>query len=146
VTGEAVGPRILIVEDDAEMRRLLAEFLRAEGFQVTVAADAAEALRCAHEAVFASVVLDKNLPGVSGLDLLPRLRKLSPGAPVIMITAFGNPGTHEEAFSRGAYELLFKPFNLDDLLDVLLRAQECRDVGPSKDRRIIPETPLAGGA
>jgi DNA-binding response OmpR family regulator len=126
----------LIVEDDPEMRRLLAEFLRAEGFQVTAAMDGAEALRCARETVFASVILDKNLPGISGLDLLPHLRKLSRGVPVIMITAFGNERTHEEAFSRGAYDLLFKPFNLDDLLAALLRAQECG--------KIAPETPMAG--
>jgi DNA-binding response OmpR family regulator len=124
VRDEDGAGRILIVEDDPEMRRLLADFLRAEGFQVTQAADAAEALQSARQMGFASVVLDKNLPGEGGLEILPRLRRLLPGTPVILITAFGDARTHEAAFSRGAYDLLFKPFNLDDLLAVLRRAGE----------------------
>lgn len=116
--------RILIVEDDPEMRRLLADFLRAEGFRVTQAADAGEALSCVREKAFASVILDKNLPDESGLDILRRLRVLIPDTPVILITAFGDARIHEEAFARGAYDLLLKPFNLDDLLEALRKAQE----------------------
>lgn len=123
--------RILIVEDDPEMRRLLADFLRAEGFRVTQAADAGEALSCVREKAFASVILDKNLPDESGLDILRRLRVLIPDTPVILITAFGDARTHEEAFARGAYDLLLKPFNLDDLLEVLRKAQEYASEGRS---------------
>jgi DNA-binding NtrC family response regulator len=89
---------------------------------VIPAADAAEALRRVREETFQCVVLDKNLPGESGLDILPRLRALIPGTPVILITAFGDARTQEEAAVRGAYDLLLKPFNLDDLLEVLQRA------------------------
>ncbi|MBI2114666.1 MAG: response regulator [candidate division NC10 bacterium] len=116
--------RLLIVEDDPEMRRLLAEFLRGEGFLVDQAADGAEALRRVRQGSFGTVVLDKNLPDGSGLEILRRLRVLIPDTPVILITAFGDARTHEEAFTRGAYDLLLKPFNLDDLLDVLRKAQD----------------------
>lgn len=116
--------RLLIVEDDPEMRRLLAEFLRGEGFLVDQAADGAEALRRVRQGSFGTVVLDKNLPDESGLEILRRLRVLIPDTPVILITAFGDARTHEEAFTRGAYDLLLKPFNLDDLLDVLRKAQD----------------------
>lgn len=116
--------RLLIVEDDPEMRRLLAEFLRGEGFLVDQAADGAEALRRVRQGSFGTVVLDKNLPDGSGLEILRRLRALIPDTPVILITAFGDARTHEEAFTRGAYDLLLKPFNLDDLLDVLRKAQD----------------------
>jgi len=121
--GEGAG-RVLIVEDDPEMRRLLAEFLRGEGFLVDQAADGAEALRRVRQGSFGSVVLDKNLPDGSGLEILRRLRVLIPDTPVILITAFGDARTHEEAFTGGAYDLLLKPFNLDDLLDVLRKAED----------------------
>jgi DNA-binding NtrC family response regulator len=117
------GPRRgLIVEDDHDMRRLLADFLRGEGFRVDQAGDGAEALRRVSEEPFESVVLDKNLPGPSGLEILPLLHALAPGIPVIVITAFGDERTVEEAFARGAYDIFLKPFSLDDLLNVLRRA------------------------
>ena len=116
--------RILVVDDDPEMRRLLAEFLRGEGFRVDLAANGQEALRQLCEEIFDHVVLDKNLPGESGLEMLPLLRALAPGTPVTLITAFGDSRTHEQAFSRGAYEVLLKPFNLDDLIEVLRKAQQ----------------------
>ena len=121
--GEGSG-RILVVDDDPEMRRLLAEFLRGEGFRVDLAANGQEALRQLCEEIFDHVVLDKNLPGESGLEMLPLLRALAPGTPVTLITAFGDSRTHEQAFSRGAYEVLLKPFNLDDLIEVLRKAQQ----------------------
>ena len=120
--GEISG-RILVVDDDSEMRRLLAEFLRGEGFRVDLAANGQEALRQLCEEIFDHVVLDKNLPGESGLEMLPLLRALAPGTPVTLITAFGDARTHEQAFSRGAYEVLLKPFNLDDLVEVLRKAR-----------------------
>ena len=126
--GERAG-RILIVEDDPEIRRLLAEFLRGEGFLVDQAVDGGEALRRVRQEAFDSVVLDKNLPDGSGLEILRRLRVLRPQTPVILITAFGDARTYEEAFTRGAYDLLLKPFNLDDLLDVLRKAQDCAQEG-----------------
>jgi len=121
--GEGSG-RILVVDDDPEMRRLLAEFLRGEGFRVDLAANGQEALRQLCEEIFDHVVLDKNLPGESGLEMLPLLRALAPGTPVTLITAFGDSRTHEQAFSRGAYDVLLKPFNLDDLIEVLRKAQQ----------------------
>jgi DNA-binding NtrC family response regulator len=116
--------RILVVDDDPEMRRLLAEFLRGEGFRVHLSASGQEARRQLCEETFDHVVLDKNLPGESGLEMLPVLRALAPGTPVTLITAFGDSRTHEQAFTRGAYEVLLKPFNLDDLVEILRKARQ----------------------
>ena len=149
--GEAVQPRgatvmpgegsarVLVVDDDSEMRRLLADFLRGEGFRVEQAADAADAFRRVGEAGYATIVLDNNLPGERGLDVLPRLRSVVPGTPVILITTMGDERTHEEAFSRGAYDLLLKPFSLDDLLAVLRRALDDAG-GDSPASRPSPES------
>jgi DNA-binding response OmpR family regulator len=118
--------RVLVVEDDPDMRRLLTDFLQEEGIQVAEAADVTEALRWLSEERFDGVILDKNLPDGSGLDLLPRLAARFPGLPVILITAFGDPWIRERAAARGASALLLKPFSLDDLLAAVRRggAQE----------------------
>jgi DNA-binding NtrC family response regulator len=128
--------RVLIVDDDREMRRVLAEFLVGEGFEVIQATDATQTLERIREARCDVVVLDKNLPDWSGLHILPALRKLLPGTPVIVITAFGDTRTHEDAFSRGAYDLLFKPFSLDDLLVALQRACDHAGGGPARNEEI----------
>ena len=126
VKAHAGTGRVLIVEDDPEMRRLLVDFLRGEGFRVDQASDGAEALRRIREQHFESVILDKNLPGESGLDILPRVRAMIPDTPVILITAFGDERTCEEAFTRGIYDVLLKPFDMDDLLNVLRQARDYR--------------------
>jgi two-component system response regulator (stage 0 sporulation protein F) len=126
-----VGPdtprRILLVDDDAEMRALLVDVLRDEGFEVLQAANGAEALLVLHREVVAAIVLDKNMPGLSGMELLPGLHVICPRTPVIIITAFGDERTAEETGARGGAGVLFKPFRMDDLCAMLhqvLSAQE----------------------
>lgn len=135
--------RILIVDDDREMRRLLADFLEGEGFDVVQAADASETMARIREAACDVVLLDKNLPDWSGLHILPALRKLLPGTPVIVITAFGDTRTHDDAFSRGAYDLLFKPFSLDELLAALQRACDHARGGAARHEESAPDSPRA---
>ena len=113
---------ILIVDDDAEMRALLVEVLGHEGYRVAEAADGAEALIRLRSECFDGIIIDKNMPGLSGLDLLPGLRMICPEAPIILITAFGDASTYVEALEKGAFEYIFKPFRLEDLLRVLRRA------------------------
>ena len=108
--------RLLVVDDDPEMRQMLTDFLEAEGFSVDQAADGGAAFRVARAEAFDGIVLDKNLPDESGLDVLPRLRALRPAATVVLITAFGDSRTLKQAMDRGAAAVLFKPFDLDDLL------------------------------
>jgi DNA-binding response OmpR family regulator len=126
VNAPASRGRLLVVDDDPEMRCLLTEFLQGEGFEIDQAADGSEALHVARREALDGIVLDKNLPDASGLDILPRLRSLHPGAPVVLITAFGDSRTRQRAVSRGASVVLFKPFDLDDLL----RAVSVQDEGP----------------
>ena len=114
--------RILVVDDDGEMRALLAEVLREAGYDVKEAANGAEALIRLRAESFAAIVLDKNMPGLSGLDLLPGLRVICPETPVILITAFGDVATYMEAMEKGAFEYVFKPFRMEELLRILRRA------------------------
>ena len=113
---------ILLVDDDNEMRDLLRDVLSDEGYEVVEAANGAEALLLLHRQSFAAIILDKNMPGLSGLDLLPGIRTICPQTPVILITAFGDVATYQEAREKGAFEYLFKPFGMEAILQVLRKA------------------------
>jgi two-component system response regulator (stage 0 sporulation protein F) len=114
--------RVLVVDDDGEMRALLADVLSDEGYAVEGVANGAEALIRLRSQSFAAIVLDKNMPGLSGLDLLPGLRTICPETPIIMITAFGDVATYVDAMEKGAFTYIFKPFRMEELLRVLQRA------------------------
>ncbi len=110
------------MDDDAEMRALLADLLSEDGYGVAKAANGAEALIRLRTEAFAAIVLDKNMPRLSGLDLLPGLRKLCPTTPVILITAFGDVETYVDAVEKGAFAYLFKPFRMEELRKTLEQA------------------------
>ncbi len=118
--------RVLVVDDDAEMRALLTEVLSDAGYAAAQVANGAEALIRLRAESFAAIVLDKNMPGLSGLDLLPGLRTICPETSVIMITAFGDVGTYMDAIEGGAFEYVFKPFRMEELLLALRRAASSR--------------------
>lgn len=113
------GQRILLVDDDEDMRSLLADVLSDEGYEVIQAANGAEALVLLHREAFAAILLDKRMPGLSGMDLLPGLRVFCPTTPVIVITAFGDAHTAAEGTEKGAFGILFKPFRMDELRAML---------------------------
>jgi len=119
-------PRILLAEDDVEMRRYLAEAFRSANFEVVEAEDgtrvldyiATRAIGCKGLDVDL-VVSDIRMPGANGLHLLSTLRSHRHDLPVVRITAFGNPEPHEEARLRGALAVIDKPFDFDELLAVV---------------------------
>jgi DNA-binding NtrC family response regulator len=113
---------ILVAEDDTEMRELLAMTLRAEGYTVTECVHGAELAKnlapifAGKVSEFDLVVSDIRMPGVTGLEVLEGVCTLKKCPPVILITAFGNPETHELAKSYGAAAILDKPFELERLV------------------------------
>ncbi len=114
--------RVLIVEDDSEMRALITEQLRRSGFEVVPAEDGLEAIDCLRHSLssgtgggFDVVVADIRMPGLNGLELLADLRRTHWDPPVILITAFGSPETHQEAKRLGAWAVLDKPFGFEQL-------------------------------
>ncbi len=114
--------RVLVVDDDGEMRALINEVLSGKGYEVIEAANGAQALIRLRSESFTAIVLDKNMPGLSGLDLLPGLRTICPETPVILITAFGDVPTYVDAMEKGASAYIFKPFRMDELVQALDRA------------------------
>lgn len=121
---ELYMPKILIVDDDQEMRRLLEDVLIREGFQVTQARNGSEALLRIQEVSYQVIVLDKIMPGQSGLDILPEIKRLQPEAQVILITAFGDRETGVEAIGKGATAYLAKPFGISVLVQMVKKAIE----------------------
>jgi len=119
-------PSILIVDDDAEMRELLLDVLRTEGYEVAEAKDGTEAVLALRAREFDIVLMDKNMPGPSGLDLLPGFRRVCPRSQIIMMTAFGDVPSYMEAAEKGAVEYLFKPFRMEEMKAAILKALESK--------------------
>ncbi len=115
-------PRVLVVDDDPEMRALVVEELRQEGYDVAEARDGAEAVLAVRAGSYDVILMDKNMPGPSGLDLLPGFRRTCPGSRIIMMTAFGDVPSYVEALEKGAVEYLFKPFRMEEMKAAVRRA------------------------
>lgn len=107
-----------VVDDDEAMRDSMAFLLRAENFQVQTYADAADFLTALPQIKVGCVVTDVRMPGMSGIELLQRLRELKVSLPVIVVTGHGDVPLAVEAMKTGALDFIEKPF--DD--DVFLRA------------------------
>jgi len=120
------APSILVVDDDAEMRELLLDVLRGEGYEVAEAKDGTEAVLALRARTFDVVLMDKNMPGPSGLDLLPGFRRVCPRSQIIMMTAFGDVPSYMEAAEKGAVEYLFKPFRLEEMKAAIVKALESK--------------------
>ena len=113
--GDAGGARILLVDDDGEVRDVVSAMLEAVGFAITTARSGEEGLGMLERARFDLVVLDWTLPGMSGLDLCRAVRGRWPKLPVLFLTA--NAGTRDvvEAFAGGADDYVVKPFRAPEL-------------------------------
>lgn len=118
-------PRILLVDDDPEMRSFLEEILSEEGYEVVSAEDGFNLLDRIGDTLLTSepfdlVLSDVRMPGCTGLEALEALREEDWSTPVLFMTAFGSKRTHREAERLGA-ELIDKPFELDQLLERVRR-------------------------
>jgi len=116
--------RVLIVDDDDSLRESLALVLGAEGFELALAANGDEALARLDDAHPDIVLCDLRMPGRDGLALLPELVRRRPGAPVILMSAYGTTELALEAMRRGAYDYLAKPFQPAEVLLVIRKAYE----------------------
>jgi len=114
--------KILVVDDEPEMRALLVDELRRDGHQVTEAGDGAEAVLACRTTTFDVILMDKNMPGPSGLDLIPGFRRTCPDARIIMMTAFGDVPSYVEAAEKGAADFLFKPFRIEEMRAAIRKA------------------------
>jgi two-component system NtrC family response regulator len=116
--------RILVVDDDPSLRRVLQAQLEQEGYEVAVAASVQQTLSVLELRSVDLVITDLKMPGISGLELLKHARSQYPQTIVIVLTAFGTVDTAVEAMKAGAYDYLTKPVHPDELLMIVRRALE----------------------
>lgn len=122
----ASTPLVMIIDDDAEMRRVLRDFLTREGFEVRDHGAGAPVFEELELTQPAAIVVDKEMPGIDGLDLLEYIGRRHPTIPVIVITAFGGTAVRAEALRRGAVQYVEKPFRVAQLVDTLRLITERR--------------------
>ena len=116
--------RILIVDDELSMREFLSILLEREGYDVNVAASANDALSMMQSALFDLVLSDVNMPGLSGIELLARIKEISPETAVLMLTAFSTAEQAVEAMKLGAYDYICKPFKNEEIKQLVKNALE----------------------
>ena len=114
--------RILIADDDADTRSILVDYLAHYGYEVWDASDGEQALALAQAQAVDIVLLDVVMPGLSGLELIPRLQALLPEVIIILLTAYGTIPQAVEAMRLGAVDYLEKPVELQQLRAVIERA------------------------
>jgi two-component system response regulator AtoC len=119
-----MSARILVVEDEDKLRRVIELQLKAAGFEVDQAGSAEAGLKLADRADL--IVTDLRLPGLTGIELLGQIRRQNSRTPVIVMTAFATVENAVEAMKSGAVDFLPKPFSLDHLMAVVTKALEVR--------------------
>ena len=116
--------RILITDDDGDLRELLTEAVKNWGYEVSVAKDGEEALRKLRMERYDIVITDLMMPGMDGLTLLKKVKELDKEILVIIITGYATIETAVKAIETGAYDYIAKPFRLDELMIVIKNACE----------------------
>ena len=128
---QSVGlPKVLIVDDDQESRRLLSEVLEGNGYAVGAVGDgtaAREALR--HDGEYQIVIADLHMPKETGLDLLKHLRAQNSTHHLILMSSFISGSERQMARDLGAWALLEKPFRLSELLEVVGGLVQSKSIG-----------------
>lgn len=121
-----VHQRVLILDDEEDLRSILAQRLGRRGYEIMEAATAQEGMALLQETIFEAVLLDIRLPDGDGLQLLQAMKKRQPDLQVIMLTGHGTLESAIEAMKAGAYDYLTKPCNLSELEITLQKALEQR--------------------
>ncbi len=131
-------PHVLIVDDELNIRRVLAAMLAREGYEVTAAADGEQALAVLQKTPVHVVVTDLIMPRLGGMELLGRVAAEFPDVPVIVITAHGTVDSAVQALKAGAFDYITKPFEQEELKKVIAKATRAHEIerqnvhGPTK--------------
>ncbi|HSC28382.1 MAG TPA: response regulator, partial [Vicinamibacterales bacterium] len=137
--------RILVIDDDAGVRESVRRMLQSAGYAVQTAATGEEGFELARQGGFDVVLSDMRMPGLSGIDVLRRLREVRVDASFIVMTGFGTIDTAVEAMKLGAIDFVQKPFFRDELLMRVRAAAERRQLARQVDllqRQVQPSGSL----
>jgi DNA-binding NtrC family response regulator len=141
-------PRVLLVDDDEVIRRLMTKIIEGRGMSCTAVESAEEAIPVMERELFDALVLDKNLPGMDGVELAGLARRIQPGVPVLMITGYSSEESARQAAAFGVTDYILKPIDLAEfrarLIDILTsgpsraggRAEPAEQQGPRETPRV----------
>jgi DNA-binding NtrC family response regulator len=117
---------ILIVDDEASIRNALSQWFELDGYRVSTAEDANSALRKLQEGPWDIVMLDIKMPGIDGLELQRRIKKIDNNIITIIMTAFASVDTSIQGLKEGAFDYIVKPVDPDDMSHLIRNAVEQR--------------------
>ena len=127
-SGESAAKRLLVVDDEEGIRAALGRFLSARGYEVTTADSATSALDILANQRYALALCDVRMPGMTGLELVPKAHETDPDLAIVMLTAVNDAPTATDALTHGALDYLMKPIELADLEHAVERALHKRDL------------------
>jgi CheY-like chemotaxis protein len=113
----------MVVDDDSSMRITLEGIIEEEGYCVVVADDGYQAIELAKKAHFDLIFLDIKMPGIDGVEAFKEIVKVSPDTVVVMMTGFSLAEVVEEGLEEGAYAVLYKPFDVHQIIDIIQSVQ-----------------------
>jgi two-component system response regulator HydG len=119
--------KILVVDDEAPHRQMLEVVLGGEGYEIHQAGDGQEAINLVEERYYDLILMDNRMTEVGGIEALKKIKEISPGIPVIIMTAYASVSTAVDALKSGAYDYLTKPLDIDELkilIDKALRHRQ----------------------
>src|SRR5437879_11152861 len=137
-----MADRVLVVDDEQSLRKVLAATLQREGYEVQVAADGEEALGALDRDGADVVVTDLVMPKMDGLSLLRKVVARHPDVPVIVVTAHGRVDSAVEAMKAGAFDFVTKPFEHAELKAIIAKAARQSDLNA---RNVVPAEPAQEG-
>lgn len=136
--------KILVVDDELNMRLVLSAMLKKEGFEVVAAEDGINALKILEAEACAAVITDLKMPNLDGMGLLSHVAQNYPATPVIIITAHGTIATAVDALKKGAFDYITKPFEQEELKNVIHKAVRTRTLNEGEVVLGIEEAKLDG--
>lgn len=133
-------PKIMVVDDDQGMRITLEGIFEEKGYAVVGAADGYQAIDLARETPFALIFMDIKMPGINGVDTYRQIKRIRPESVVVMMTGFSVEELVKEALNEGAYTIIYKPFDMDRINDIILAVLKPTSVLVVDDRATDRET------
>ena len=121
---------VLVVDDLRSIRLTLGGILEDEGYNVVLAENGYQAIESAKQTPFDLVFMDIKMPGINGVQTFREIKKVNPQAVVIMMTAYSVEDLVSEALKEGAYTVVYKPFDIDELVKTIESALSCPQTAP----------------